>query len=133
MTRPLPVPTTITKPYWDAANNGVFMIQQCQDCQGFIMYPRCFCPYCLSERVQWVTSEGKGTVYTYSIVHRAPSPDFAEEVPYIVAYIELDEGPRMMSRIHAEPDQIVVGMRVKVDFEKFSPEITLPVFVPLKK
>lgn len=128
--RPLPVPDAETAPYWDAAANGRLVIQKCSDCGTFRFYPRLVCPSCMSENVEWVEASGRGRVYSYTIVHRAP-PAFRDDAPYVVAVIELEEGVRLMSRLDIDPPgDAAIDMPVKVTFEKISDDITLPHFVP---
>lgn len=126
--RPLPVPDGDTAPYWEAAREGRLMIQRCGGCDRHVFYPRSICPHCGSVELEWVQASGRGTVYSYTVVHRAPSPAFKEDVPYVVALIDLDEGVRMMSNILAPPGDVKIGARVEVVFDPVTPEITLPKF-----
>ncbi|MSO38472.1 MAG: hypothetical protein EXQ69_09545 [Acidimicrobiia bacterium] len=107
------------------------MLQRCAQCARLRFYPRALCPYCYSHEASWQPVAGKGFVYAATVVHRPPSPAFAADVPYVVAIIELDEGPRMMSNVvGCTPESVVVGMLVEVVFDVVSPEITLPRFRP---
>src|SRR5205814_4069294 len=91
-------------------------------------YPRSICPACMSDRIAWIESTGRGTVYSYTIVHRAPA-QFAEDVPYVVALIDLAEGVRMMSNVVGSPPAAVhIGAPVEVVFDDVTPEVTLPKF-----
>src|SRR6188472_1515456 len=99
MDRPLPVPDALTAPYWKAVQEGRLDLPRCIDCSRFHFYPRATCPHCGSAKLEWQTVAGKGTVYSYTVVHRPPSPAFAAEVPYVVAVIELEEGPHLMSSV----------------------------------
>jgi uncharacterized OB-fold protein len=88
---------------------------------------------CGSRDVTWKQASGRGTVYTFSIVQRAPTPGFAEDVPFVNAIVELEEGPRMMSSlvgVEPEPSKVSVGMPVEVTFEDITEEISLPKFRP---
>jgi uncharacterized protein len=128
--RPLPVPDAETAPYWNAAAQGRLVIQKCSDCGAFRFYPRLVCPSCMSEKVEWVEASGRGRVYSYTIVHRAP-PAFRDDAPYVVVVVELEEGVRLMSRLDIDPPgAATIDMPVKVTFEKISDDITLPHFVP---
>jgi uncharacterized OB-fold protein len=126
--RPLPVPDGDTKPYWDAAREHRLVIQHCADCGLAVFYPRAICPYCGSDRLHWVDASGRGTVYSYTIVHRAPV-GFTDAVPYVVALIDLEEGVRLMSNVvDCTPSDVQIGERVEVVFEDVTPEISLPKF-----
>lgn len=127
--RPLPQPTNITKPYWDAAAENRLVIQECVCCKTRQFYPREFCISCLSKDIKWIECSGKGKVYTYTINRRPANEALKERVPYVVAAIDLDEGVRMMANIVDSPAEAVkIGSRVQVCFEKVNDEITLPQF-----
>ncbi|HEY8884263.1 MAG TPA: Zn-ribbon domain-containing OB-fold protein [Chloroflexota bacterium] len=127
-TRPLPVPDGDTKPFWDAAKEHRLTIQRCQNCHEAIFYPRSLCPHCMSDRIEWIAASGKGTIYSYTVVHQSPAA-FADIVPYVVALINLDEGVRLMSRVvDSAPADVKIGAPVEVVFEDVTPEISLPQF-----
>jgi uncharacterized OB-fold protein len=127
-TRPLPVPDGDTKPYWDAAKEHRLVIQRCQDCQQVIFYPRSVCPHCMSDRIAWIQASGKGTIYSFTVVHRAPA-QFVDGAPYVVALIDLAEGVRMMSNVvGCTPSAVRIGAAVEVEFDDVTPEISLPKF-----
>jgi uncharacterized OB-fold protein len=129
--RPLPSPNPLTEPYWLAANQGELKLPRCAACTKFHFYPRSTCPHCGSVQLEWQAVSGKGEVYSYTVVHRAPSKGFADQVPYVVAVVALAEGPHLMTRLtHVPPEEARIGMRVQVEFEKQDEEITLPVFRP---
>jgi uncharacterized OB-fold protein len=130
--RPLPTPDAATEPYWRAAHEGRLALPRCLDCGHRHFYPRTLCPHCGSARLEWADCSGRGVVYSFTVVHRAPSPAFAAEVPYVVAVVELEEGPRLMTNIvGCAPDAVRVGMNVRVAFKRVSDSVTLPVFEPL--
>ena len=119
-----------TQEFWDAARRGVLRIKHCNACGSNHYYPRPFCPTCWSTDVEWIDAAGTGTLYTYSVVHANDLPSFRYRVPYVVAMVELDEGPRMETNLVECPlDQIHVGMRVTVVFEDEG-ELVLPRFRP---
>lgn len=136
MTRPrrlLPQPTPETQPFWDATKRHELWIQQCQDCQKHYFYPRPYCPHCLSANTQWVRASGRGRLHTFSINHR-PAPGFEEVAPYIIAVVELAEGPRMMTNlvgVDPDPAKLSKDMPVEVVFQDVTAEITLPLFRPV--
>ncbi len=131
--RPLPVPQPESDFYWEKCREHELWLRRCNDCQKAYFYPRDICPHCFSRNVTWVKASGRGTVYTYAIVHRPPTPAFRDKVPYVVALVELEEGPRMPTNlvgVEPDPAKIKIGMPVVVDFEDVSPTISLPVFRP---
>jgi uncharacterized OB-fold protein len=131
--RPLPVPQPESDFYWEKCRGHELWLRRCNDCQKAYFYPRDICPHCFSRNVTWVRASGRGTVFTYAIVHRPPTPAFRDKVPYVVAIVELEEGPKIPTNlvgIDPDPAKIRVGMPVVVDFEDVSPTISLPVFRP---
>jgi uncharacterized OB-fold protein len=120
MTPPLPAPepNADSRAYWQAANEQRLVVRRCCDCGKCHFMPRGQCPSCWSDRLEWVDCSGLGTVYSFSVVHRAPTPDFAGIAPYVIALIDLDEGTRMFANV-VGPDalQVSIGERVKVTFE----------------
>jgi uncharacterized OB-fold protein len=125
--KPLPLPDGDTAPYWEAARAARLLIQRCDSCRQHIFYPRSVCPHCMSDEIQWVAAAGTGTVYSYTVVHRSPD-SFKQDVPYVVALIDLDEGVRMMSNIVGGAGPLTIGARVEVFFDAVTAEITLPKF-----
>ena len=126
---PLPRPTALSRPHWDGARAGELRFQRCRDCGEAVFIPQPVCPGCFGDGLDWAVSSGRGTVYSYSVVHRPPSPGFA--VPYIVVIAELEEGWQMLSNlVGCEPEGVSVGMPIEVTFEKKTDEITLPCFRP---
>jgi uncharacterized protein len=116
LARPMPRPTKLSKPFWDATARHELVLQRCTIDGHYEWTPQFACSKCLNESLEWVAVTGLGTVYSYSIIHRPQGPEF--EVPYIVAIVELDEGPRMLtSLVDIRPDEVQIGMRVEVSFE----------------
>jgi uncharacterized protein len=129
--RPLPRPTPVSAPYWEAARRHELAIQRCASCQRHVFYPRLNCPACGSQQLDWVTASGRGTVYTYTIARRPTHPAFAGRTPYVIAIVELEEGPRMTTNIvGCDPDSVQIGMPVEAAFEDVNPDSTLVVFRP---
>jgi uncharacterized OB-fold protein len=127
--KPLPVIDHDSAPYWEAAREGRLDIPLCGDCGKHHFYPRAICPYCHSDNLKFDTVSGRGVVHTFTIARRPAGPAFADDVPYVVALIELEEGPRMMSRIQTDdPETVQIGARVEVTFVKATDEITFPYF-----
>ena len=132
MPRPLPrFPEPDSEPFWGATKAHELRYQKCDDCDTVVFYPRHHCTHCGSSNLSWLASTGYGTVYTYSIVRQNRSPAFRDLVPYVVAWIDLDEGFRMMSNVVGldRVDDVKVGMRVKVQWEDHE-EVSLPLFAP---
>lgn len=128
----LPTPDPFTRTWWDAAREGRLLIRRCAECDRAHFYPRPFCPHCWSSDVSWVEASGRGTLYTWSVVHQNDLPPFNERVPYVAAIVELEEGPRMMTNIvDCDPDRLAVGMPVEVVFRPVADDVTLAVFRPV--
>ncbi len=127
--KPLPKPTATSRPFWEAARKHELTLQRCGACGKFIYYPRDRCPYCFSDNLSWKRVSGRGTLYSYTVVHRASSRAFAD-APYVLAIVELDEGPRMTTNIVGPPENLKVGMPVVVFFDDVAPEHTLVKFKP---
>jgi uncharacterized OB-fold protein len=132
-TKPIPVPDNISRTFWENAKAHKLLLQRCRDCGTYQSFPQSCCRRCLADNPEWIESSGKGKVYSFTIIHRPPSHSFEEDVPYIVAIIELDEGPRLMSNIiEAKPDEVQVNMRVEVIFDDINSMISLPRFRPIR-
>jgi len=131
--KPVPEPDAVTAPFWEAAKQNRLLIQRCPSCGAHQFYPQASCRSCLSDDIEWVDAKGKGTIYSYTVVHRAPSRTFEPDVPYTVALVDLDEGCRMITNIvGVDPQEVRVGMRVEVVFEAITPQISLPKFRPVQ-
>ena len=130
----IPVPNPDSFEYWAGAKRRELLIQHCRSCGKFQFYPRVFCMSCLSEDIEWSRSSGHGSVYSFSVIHRAPGKAFVRDLPYTVAMVELEEGVRMMTNIvDCPPERVQIGMQVEVVFEDLSEEIALPKFRPRQK
>jgi uncharacterized OB-fold protein len=130
---PIPVPTPETRPFWDAARRHELVLQRCRSCGRHVFYPRAACPHCLGADLAWERVSGQGRVHTFTVVHRGLR-GFPLGPPYVIAIVELDEGPRLMTNlVDVEPDpaKIRIGMRVAVVFEDVSDTIALPRFRPV--
>ncbi len=127
---PLPRPTVVSQPYWDGCRRGELLFQRCRACSAIAFNPSPACRRCLSPELAWEPSAGHGSVYSWTVVHRPQTPAFT--VPYAVAIVDLDEGYQMMTNVIAcTPEDVHVGLRVRVEFRVIDDEITLPYFVPL--
>lgn len=117
--RPLPIPTPNTEPFWDGLASGEVRLQQCDDCGGWIFYPRSHCNECLSDNLSWKPVSGNGTIYSFTVARRPTAPQFADDIPQLIAVIQLDEGVRMNSvMVNVGPEALHIGMRVKPVFHQ---------------
>ena len=129
--KPLPEITLDNQPFWDACKRHELSLQKCQDC-GHLRNPGPICPNCLSMNSEWVRVSGRGKVYTYVVMHQRYHAGFADELPYNVTIVELDEGPRLLTNIvGCKNEDIRIGMEVDVVFEDITEEVTLPKFKPV--
>jgi uncharacterized OB-fold protein len=129
--RPLPKPDEDTQPFWEACRRRELRMQQCRQCGTFRFRPRPICPVCLSETAEWVLLSGLGTIYTFGVVQSDLIPAFRDDLPYVIALVDLDEGPRMTTRIvECLPEAVQIGMRVRVVFQDVG-DFTLPYFRPV--
>ena len=114
MTTPVNLPGS--HQYWESLRTKGFCLPQCQVCNAFHFYLRPACPSCGSLDIKAVVTSGRGSVYSFSIVYRAPSAAFEKDVPYAVAIVATDEGPHLMTRlIKVKPEDVAIGMRVVVN------------------
>jgi uncharacterized OB-fold protein len=127
----LPRPTELSRPFWAAAREQRLVLQKCGACGAFRWTPQILCRRCLAEAFDWIEVSGKGTVYSFTIVHRAPTPAF--ETPYLLVVVELDEGPLMLTRlIDCAFEDAAIGQCVEVCFTRASDEISLYTFRPAR-
>jgi uncharacterized OB-fold protein len=129
--KPLPIPSPVSQRFWDGLNDGEVRVQCCAACGEDVFYPRPHCPACLSAGLEWVAVSGRGKVYSYTIVRRAMNPAFIEDLPYVYAIVELDEGPRLMTNIvGCAPEGVRVDMPVKAVYDRVTSEMTMLKFQP---
>jgi hypothetical protein len=130
-TKPIPVPSKETKPFWDAARERRLVMPACTSCGTFRFPVSRFCRACGKPGYEWRTVAGTGRLYSYVTYHRAYHPGFVDELPYVVGLVELDEGPRIISNIVGiAPDAVRCDMKVSVQFDSITPEVALPKFAP---
>lgn len=134
--RPQPrFPEPDTQPFWEATKRHELTYQTCNRCHAVIFYPRRHCPQCGCLDTTRHVSKGDGTVYTFSVIMQSRHPAFAELGPYAIAYIDLDEGFRLMSNVIGVQDptrDVHCGMRVKLRWEdQGTGDISLPMFEPV--
>lgn len=134
MTRPLPMTQPWSEPFWEGTKQGKLLVQHCLDCDTNIFYPRKLCPECWSGNLDWIESSGKAKIVTFSTAYDMVEPKFMEDLPYTLAYVDLEEGVRMMTRIvECQPEDIDFNMEVEVVFHKLNDDFFLPYFRPVKK
>lgn len=118
-------------PFWEGLKDGTLLIKRCSACGAHHFYPRPFCPTCWSDDVEWVAASGRATVYSYSTVYVNDLPPFGPQVPYVAAVVDLEEGPRMMTRlVGCTKDDISIGMPVTFETAPLDDELAMAVFRP---
>jgi len=126
--KPRPRPAPESKPFWDAAREHRLLLPRCNACGQFWFPPSQRCAHCLAADFTWAEATGRGRIYSFVVFHRVYHPAFESDVPYVVAIVELDEGPRLLSNIVGmNPDDVRCDMRVQVVFED-TDGITIPKF-----
>jgi uncharacterized OB-fold protein len=129
--KPIPVPSAESQAYWDGLRDRKLLMPRCDACGKYWFPPSLLCPHCNATNWTWTSTSGRGRIFSYVIYHRIYHPGFADEVPYAVAVIELDEGPRMVSNvIGIAPDKLACDLRVQVVYQPITDTITLPKFKP---
>jgi len=127
-----PGATEATRLFWEAAAEQRLVRPVCDQCGASFFVPQIACPRCHSQLWSYIDSSGRGTVTTFTVVHRAPTG--RHDAPYVVAVIELDEGWHMMSNIvGCEPEAVQIGQRVEVEFRRGRDGVVLPVFHPVAR
>jgi uncharacterized protein len=131
--KPLPVVTDESRPFWEGCRQGKLLLQYCDQCRRHQFYPRLYCMQCGSASLSWIEASGRGVIYSYTIIHQNKSPEFAQDTPYNVAIVQLEEGPRMMSNIvDISPAELRIDLPVTIIFDAVTDSISLPRFKPTK-
>jgi len=126
---PRPISNADSLPYWNAARERKLLIRKCKACGELHFMPRHLCPVCWSDQLEWIQSKGEGTVHSCTVIRRAPVATFASLGPYVLALIDLDEGPRMVTNIVGVDALLAkIGDRVEVTFEDRGDGAMLPQF-----
>jgi uncharacterized OB-fold protein len=130
--RPLPQPMTPeAKPYWEGARDGKLMIPKCRACGRAFMYPRVLCPFCASRDIAWIQASGRGRLYSFEIAHQILNKAFKVKTPVVLAMVELEEGPRLLTNlvdVEPDPKKLRCDMPVEVVFAKLTDQVSLPMF-----
>jgi uncharacterized OB-fold protein len=132
---PAPAPFVLpeVKPYWDGTAAGKLLLPRCLECAQVIWYPRPFCPSCASTRVEWIEASGRGSIYSFTVNRRgtADLSAYRDAGVYVLAYVELEEGPRIMTNIvDCDPDTVKIGQKVELVFHDTGQGTALARFRP---
>ena len=131
--RPLPRADEFdTQAFWAGTKDKEFRYQQCKQCETVVFYARRHCTRCLDGELEWKVASGRATVYTYSIVRQSYHPFFRNQVPYAVAWVDLEEGPRILSNIVGVEDpltEVAIGMPLEIEWEEHD-DLCIPLFKP---
>ena len=129
--KPLPRIDEESRGYWEALARHELYFQRCRTCGTKRFPPRAVCPVDLSSATEWVRASGRATVHSFTVTYQNQAPGFRESLPYVLAVVELEEGPRLMTNVvGCPPDAVRIGMRVEIAFDDVTPEVTLPKFRP---
>lgn len=129
--KPLPEPTDVSRPFWEAARRHQLLIQRSKQTGKYVFYPRAVSPFAPGDVLEWVEVSGRASVYSYTVARRATAPQWAGDEPYVIAIVELEEGPHMTANILGCPlGDVRIGMPLQVSFEDVTPEVTLVQFRP---
>ena len=132
-TKPLPRPLSpeLTRPFWEAARHHELLMPRCTTCDYVFFYPRSECPRCLSTHLEWVKVSGRARLHSFTVVQQPANAAFRDDVPYVYAVVQLDEGPRLVSNIvQCDIDALRVDMPLEAVFDDVTPEWTLVKFKP---
>jgi uncharacterized OB-fold protein len=128
----VPVSTPLTEPFWEACRRHELLIQHCGSCGAYQFYPRTLCTACGAAAPDWARASGQAQVKSFTIVRRAVSEAYAADAPYVVALVELAEGPTLMTNIvGCAPEDVAIGMAVEVAFDDWPEGVTVPKFRPI--
>lgn len=132
--RPLPTVTPETADYWAGCAEGKLLLRRCRDCGSVYHYPRAVCPDCAGDRTGWIEADGTGELYSFAVMdERAGWPE--EALPHVLAYVELAEGPRMVTNVvDADPGRLSIGDPLEVRFVATDRDgVAIPVFTPIER
>ena len=133
VTKPVPVPDEVTAPFWEAANRGVLAIQHCESCDYYVHPPEALCPRCQATELRFREVSGRARVYTHTVVRDNVTQGFAADEPYVIGIIELAEQERLVlvaNVVGVAPEDVRIGMPLRVTFERLTDDIALPQFEP---
>jgi uncharacterized protein len=131
--KPLPHIDEEMRPWWEALQRHELYVQKCRQCGDLRFHPRALCTNCLSPRTEWVKSSGRGKIYTFTVTQQNQASGFRDSLPYVMSWVELDEGLKLLTDIvDCPPDQVKIGMPVEAVFDDVTPEVTLLKFRPAR-
>jgi len=134
--RPLPELNSLTRPFWDYCKTHELRMQFCTLCGSWVWYPKAWCPKCgRREGLEWRRLSGRGSVYSFTVIRQVidNAPSFSKDVPFVIALIELEEGPRLYSNLTgAKPEDVAIGDKAEVYFDDVTAEVSLPKFRKLQ-
>jgi uncharacterized OB-fold protein len=129
--KPLPHIDEENRPWWEAAQRHELYIQKCRDCGDLRFHPRALCTNCMSSNAEWIKCKGSGRIYTFTVTNQNGASGFRDSLPYVLAWVQLDEGVKLMTNIiDCPPDQVKIDMPVEAVFDDVTPEVTLVKFRP---
>lgn len=129
--KPLPEPNAASLPFWEAAREHRLRIQRSKKTGRYVFYPRAVSPFGAGDELEWVDVSGRGTVYAFTVARRPTAPQWAEDVPYVIAIVALEEGPHLTTNIvGCGPEDVQIGMPVVAVFDDVTPEVSLVKFGP---
>ena len=124
--KPIPVPSALSAPFWEALRRREFVLQCCDACGSYNHPPKITCPRCHAQKLAWKPVARTGTVYSYTIVCRPPLPAFKNDVPYPVGLVDIDgTNVRLLSSLVMPPEAVKVGLKVQLLFDDVAPDFTL--------
>ena len=130
--KPLPEIQPYSQAFWDGTKERKLLVQHCNSCGANIFYPRRDCPECWSQDLGWIEASGRATVYSFSVTYEGVEEKFVEDLPIILAWIDLPEGIRIHTNLlECNPTEVQIGMEVEVLFKSVTDDITLPFFRPV--
>lgn len=131
--KPLPHIDEESRPWWEAAQRHELYIQKCRECGDLRFHPRALCTGCMSSRTEWIRCRGTGKIYTFTVTNQNQAGGFRDSLPYVMAWVEVDEGLKMLTNIvDCPPEQVKIGMPVEAVFDDVTPEVTLVKFRPAR-
>jgi uncharacterized OB-fold protein len=127
--RLLPLATPTSAPFWDGLAARRLRMQHCKACDKWIFYPRSHCPLCLGRDLIWIDIPGRGAIHSWTVMRQAPTPYFTDDAPFVLVIVEVDEGPRLASRLVIDASiPVRTGDRVRAVFESADDGSTLLMF-----
>jgi uncharacterized OB-fold protein len=130
--RPVPVPSSFTRPFWEGTKQGKLLLQRCRACGTQQYYPRPVCLRCIGRDLEWTEASGRGTVYSYTVTHLPPE-GFEGRQPYVLVAVDLPEGARVLGTLlGVAPDEVRIGMAVRATYERLTDDITLLQFAAVR-